>query len=134
MKNIKVIASAALIGMVLMFMGSCYYDEVLPEDLKVQDDGALTDAKFSTDILPIFNSSCSAAGCHNTGGTPPDLTPAKAYDALIGGGYIDTAVPENSGLYQWMKGNKGIPMPITGANPAYNAKVLAWIKQGAQNN
>jgi hypothetical protein len=134
MKNIKVIINLALVGIMAMFMAGCYYDEVLPEDLKVTDGNTITNVSFAIDILPIFNASCNNPGCHNTGGIPPDLTPANAYNSLINGGFIDTGSPENSELYQWMKGNRGVPMPIDGSNPSYNSKVLAWIRQGAQNN
>jgi hypothetical protein len=33
-----------------------------------------------------------------------------------------------------MTGKKSTPMPPTGINKDYNALMLAWIKQGAQNN
>jgi hypothetical protein len=114
-------------------LSGCYYDEILPEDLKIDNNDAGT-VSFANDIIPIFNQSCNGAGCHNTGGVPPDLSPTNAYNALTSGGYINTTLPEESELYQWMKGNRNIPMPIDGANAAYNAKVLAWIRQGAQNN
>lgn len=89
---------------------------------------------FSADILPIFNSSCNMSGCHNTGGTVPDLTPANAYTALTNGNYINTSSPASSELYLWMRGEKGLPMPLSGPNAEYNAMVLAWINQGALDN
>ena len=108
----------------------CTYDQYLPEEEPVIVDMVT----FSGDILPIFNEACNSAGCHNSGGFAPDLSPGIAYDALITGGYIDIAVPDNSELLEWMRGNRRIDMPIEGPNNDYNAAVLAWIKQGALNN
>lgn len=57
-----------------------------------------------------------------------------AYESLWSGNYIDTLVPDQSELYQWMSGLKGLPMPVEGANATNNAVVLQWIEQGALNN
>ncbi len=133
MRNYKILISASLMGLMIAFLAGCYYDDVLPEDLKVSDDVPEV-VSFANDLLPIFDQSCSFTGCHNSGGQEPDLTPANAYNSLTGGGYINTTFPENSELYQWMKGNRDSPMPDDGANAAYNSLVLAWIRQGASNN
>ena len=122
--------SLLLLGVFVFGYSSCTYDAVLePEDPPITGD-----VSFAQDILPIFNQSCNNSGCHNTGGTPPDLTPGKAYDALKAGNYIDLNAPENSELYLWMRGQRALPMPLSGPNSLYNATVLAWIKQGALNN
>lgn len=92
------------------------------------------EVSFSNDIIPIFNQSCNNPGCHNTGGAAPDLTAANAFQSLNSGGYISTASPENSELYAWMNGERNLPMPLSGPNSSYNALVLAWIVQGANNN
>lgn len=125
----KISIFAAGILLVLM-AASCYYDATL-EPLTPE---VTTDVSFANDILPIFNQSCNTSGCHNAGGTRPDLSPANAYNALTGGNYINLAAPEQSNLYKWMRGQGGLPMPLSGPNAAYNATVLAWIKQGAKNN
>jgi hypothetical protein len=129
MKKISAIhIIAALMAMVVF--SQCYYDQVL-EPIAPAPDKELS---FTADIQPIFDASCNGSGCHNTGGTAPDLTAGKAYNALINGNYINTGDPESSELYQWMKGNKGLPMPVSGSNATYNATVLEWINQGAKNN
>lgn len=126
-QNISIIVA----GVLLVFMaGSCYYDATL-EPLTPE---VTTDVSFSKDILPIFNQSCNSSGCHNAGGTAPDLSPANAYNALVSGNYINIASPEQSELYRWMRGQGGLPMPLSGPNAGYNATVLAWIQQGAKNN
>ena len=129
MRNSKFITSAVLIGFLLAFVAGCQYEEVLPV---LPDPGV--QISFATDIIPIFNQSCSTTGCHVTGGTKPDLTAANAYEALANGNFIDKLTAENSLLYQWMNGEKGLAMPPSGVNPNYNAKVLLWIQQGAKNN
>jgi hypothetical protein len=130
MKKNKTIWIGSLLGMLMLIMNACYYDEVLPQE-SVGDVGEMS---FSADIIPIFNASCNVSGCHNQGGQKPNLSAAGAYTSLINGGYINTTNPENSSLYKWMKGENGTPMPVSGSNETYNAKVLAWIEQGALNN
>lgn len=130
MKKKKIILIGGLLGMLMLLMNACYYDEVLPVDAV----GDVGEVSFSKDIIPIFNASCNSTGCHNQGGQKPNLTPTNAYSSLTSGGYIDKNSPESSSLYQWMNGEKSLPMPLSGPNATYNAKVLAWIEQGALNN
>ncbi len=124
----KYLNQKLLVGIIAAFIvGGCYYDTVLEPEVSGQ-------VSFSGDIIPIFNTSCNSVGCHSTGGVRPDLSPANAYNALINGGYISTSAPESSELYRWMRGERALPMPLSGPNANYNATVLAWIKQGALNN
>ena len=125
--NFLIIISSAFLALAV---SSCYYDEVL-EPLEPAVTGEVS---FSKDIVPLLNKSCNTSGCHNTGGIKPDLTAAKAYDALTIGNYISVSSPENSELYQWIRGKRGTPMPLSGPDATINAAVLAWIKQGAKNN
>ena len=89
---------------------------------------------FSKDIIPIFNQACNISGCHSTGGFSPDLTPENAYAELFAGNLIDTLVPEDSELVQWMLGNRSLVMPPSGSNGEFNSKVLSWIGQGAKDD
>lgn len=130
MRNKLSITVLAFFAIWLYTMTGCNYDQYLPEDVPVIVDSVY----FADDILPIFNADCNTSGCHNTGGTPPDLSPGNAYDALINGNFIDVSTPENSELYKWMRGEYNLPMPLTGPDPDYNALILAWITQGAKNN
>jgi hypothetical protein len=127
-KNIILWTSSLCLLMIIM--NGCYYDQVLP----VEPVGDVGEISFAADIIPIFNSSCNSVGCHNQGGQKPNLTAANAYTSLTSGGYVNTNTPEASSLYQWMNGEKSLPMPLTGPNETYNAKVLAWIEQGALDN
>jgi hypothetical protein len=91
---------------------------------------------FSSDIIPIFNNSCSIPGCHNSGGKVPDLTAGKAYASLTIGNYLNLGAPDQSVLYLYLTGKKSPQMPMGAApNPSnLNNLVLAWIQQGAKNN
>lgn len=120
----------SLIASVLVISG-CYKDKTVILDTGEEITRTVT---FNNDIIPIFNSSCNVSGCHSAGGKAPDLSAANAYNSLIGGGYINTDNALASELYMWMTGKRGTPMPVSGVNKDYNALVLAWIKQGAQNN
>lgn len=126
----KSLVMMSTLVMFFLLLNSCYYDQILPVETDISDVGEMS---FSGDIIPIFNQSCNNAGCHN-GAVSPDLRPANAYNALTNGGFIDKNNPQNSELYQWMRGNRSMPMPLSGPNSDYNAKILAWITQGALNN
>ena len=126
--TMKLAAIFILLG--VFVLGGCYYDDVLPPT----EEEITTEMSFTNDIIPIFNKDCNTSGCHNTGGQRPDLTPSRAYLSLTTASYLNTASPEKSDLYLWMKGSKTLPMPVTGSIPSNNAKVLAWIKQGIKNN
>ena len=119
--------------LIISLVSGCYYDEVIP-DPSIYGPTDDTEVTFSGDIIPIFNSSCNLSGCHGPGEVPPDLSAANAYNSLQNGGYIDVANPEQSELYQWVNGNRAVPMPVSGTNPNTASTILSWIKQGAQNN
>lgn len=112
-----------------IIMSSCQYDEIVPVAPDLGEDEVL----FSQDIVPIFESSCNRSSCHGER-VPPILVPDEAYSNLINENFINRQAPENSELYQWMIGNRARPMPLSGPNAEYNAKILTWIQQGAKNN
>lgn len=104
---------------------SCTYEEIKPKEVEVPDV-----VLFSENIIPIFNASCNASGCHNKGGIPPNLSPEDAYVSLTFFGYVDVDDPEASILYEEittgsMKNN---------ATDQDRALILEWIKQGALDN
>jgi len=125
-KKIAVVMSA----MTFFFMMGCY--QVTTLDMRA--DLITGDISFADDVVPIFNESCALSGCHATGGQAPDLTAANAFTSLSNGGYIDVTAPESSVLYEWLTGVRTPAMPLSGSDPTINAKILAWITQGAQNN
>jgi hypothetical protein len=119
-----------LAGFTILLIIGCYKDKTV-----VSETGAeiTRTVSFANDIMPIFNASCNSSGCHSAGGKAPDLSGTNAYKSLTNG-YINAGDPQVSELYQWMIGKRGVPMPTNGINKEYNSLVLAWIKQGAQNN
>jgi hypothetical protein len=128
-KKMVIWLMAILISCSALLLG-CYKDKTVNIDAP-----AITrTVTLSQDIIPIFNKSCNLSGCHSTGGQVPNLSSSAAYSSLIIGNYIDKAAPENSFLYLKMTGKKGTVMPVGGMNKEYNALILAWIKQGANNN
>ncbi len=118
-------------GFIMLLFFGCYKDKTVIFDTGTEITRPVS---FATDIIPIFEKSCAVSGCHVAGGKAPNLTTANAYSALTVGNFLNTGSPETSLLYQWMSGKKATPMPVAGINKDYNALVLAWIKQGAQNN
>ena len=120
---------AMLITCSVVMIG-CYKDKTVNIDAP-----AITrTVTFSRDIQPIFTKSCALSGCHSTGAQTPNLTQSASYNSLIIGNYINKTSAENSFLYLKMTGKKGTVMPVGGMNKDYNALILAWIKQGANNN
>lgn len=130
MKTKTFVVIGGLFGTLLVVLNACYYDQVIPVEPSIGDVGNVT---FAADIIPIFNSSCAISGCHN-GTVSPNLLPTNAYTSLTNGGYINVGDPRDSELYKEMKGDDGTPMPPSGSNPSYNAKILKWIELGALNN
>jgi len=118
-----------LCGIILLLAG-CYKDKTV-----IPDETAVTiTVSFSKDIIPIFNKSCNTSGCHSSGGQTPNLTETNALNSLTVGNYFSKSAPESSIIYLKMTGKRGTPMPVSGVNKEYAALILAWIKQGANNN
>jgi len=127
-KYLVLLVMILMIGSVVLI--GCYKNKTV-----YLDAPAITrPVTFSQDIQPIFTKSCALSGCHVAGSQIPNLSPAAAYTSLITGNYIDKANPANSLIYLKMTGKKGTVMPPSGMNKEYNALILAWIQQGANNN
>jgi hypothetical protein len=94
-----------------------------------------TEMSYAKDITPIFDKKCALSGCHASGAKAPDLTTANSFKSLNGGSYIKAGDPDNSVLILWLTGKKSPVMPLgAGPDQDINAKIYAWIKQGAKNN
>lgn len=123
-RNKTVIKHMMLIAVIFSLLASCTYDQVAPID-------APDDVSFSTDIMPIFDTSCNVVGCHSANTIPPDLTQSQAWDDLIARGLIDTQTPKSSTL--WAKIDTGGSMEQYATNND-RVLILAWIEQGALDN
>jgi hypothetical protein len=126
----KITIALILLCGIFVFGPGCYKDRTVVTNAPV----ITRTVTFSGDITPIFNKSCNTSGCHSAGGQVPNLTESSAYNALTIGGYVNKENPESSILYLKVSGQKGTPMPPSGVNKDYAALILAWIKQGANNN
>lgn len=73
--------------------------------------------KYSTHIVPIYNSTCKSSGCHGGRG------PALDYSRLVADKTILTNMM-NSG------GNSGHPGGVVGLTSCTTKTFLAWIAQG----
>lgn len=133
MKEIKIIF-LFLVG--TLVIQACRKDFTMPAAGVVVPTGSVS---FDSTILPIFTANCAKSGCHVTGGQAPDLTAANAYNQLTGLGYVpqdDTldADAKASTLYKMITSTSK-PMPPTGSlSPTQIGQILAWIKQGSQND
>jgi len=111
-----------------LFFSSCTYEKIelvteLPQNVS-----------FQNDLIPLFNQSCNAIGCHNIGGIAPDLSEANAFQNLTSiANMIDLSSPDNSTIYLRMIDTQS-PMPLSGVLPYESQQVLSWITDGAKNN
>jgi len=127
----RIVPAIAVMALAVFFAPGCYKSTTV--DLS-SDQEITREVSYANDVLPIFEKSCSISGCHTAGGISPDLSTANAYNSLINSDYLDLANPENSKLYGFVSGTLTPVMPVSGADPEIAAMILAWIKQGAQNN
>jgi len=128
----KIALLSGLITIAMLAITGCYKTSTIV----VNPGSSITQTmSFKTDIVPLFTTSCAKAGCHVAGAKNPDLTEANAYKALADGTYIKANDPDNSILMLWLTGKKSPVMPMgAGPDEKINAKIYAWIKQGAKNN
>lgn len=118
-----------ILGLAAILTGitGCYKDVIYP------DFDPNAPISFSGDLVPIFEKSCASSGCHDAvPAHSPALTPDKAYNAIVNGGYINTLAPEQSIIYLEVK--SGSMPPSGGLKPTDAQKILNWIKGGAPNN
>lgn len=125
MKNIFLVL-ICLYG--LFSLQSCYYDnppQLIPFEC--------SDVSYSTHIIPIFESSCSTQGCHD-GSHEPDLRSNLARNSLRSGGYLNTAIPEESKLWKSVDFIES-DMPPGGKLPSLELElIMCWISEGALDN
>lgn len=124
----KVLKKLTIISILLLPLAGCTWDFFVPKDIT----GPVS---LKNDIMPIFNTYCNMAGCHDGVAFAPDLTPSNAYNDMFATAQIDTLNPETSKLYVRMTTTNPLPMPTSGLLSADKTNlVLEWIKQGAKDN
>lgn len=130
-KKTAIVTGLVIITIIVAFSG-CYKTVTI-----VPNPGSsiTTEMSFAKDIIPIFEKSCAVSGCHAAGGKTPNLAPTLAFSSLTTGNYLKANDPDNSLLMLWLNGKKSPVMPVgSGPDPEINAKIYAWINQGAKNN
>ena len=120
----------SVVSLMIIVATGCYKDIISPGQ---DPNGPPQPVSFSGDLIPIFTSNCALSGCHDAVPThKPSLVAENAYNSLIDGGYVNTAVPIASTIYLEIKSGS---MPPSGALKASDTqKVLDWIRNGAPNN
>jgi len=133
MKKYRIFLIVAIVG---FLASACVYDSVVPEQAPPIDGGGGNGEEtvsFAADIIPIFESKCTA--CHKAGGVKPnpDLTSGKAYTTIATAKYISVTNPEQSLIYTYTS-----PGTSTHTQKKYTTteaqKILIWIQEGAKNN
>jgi hypothetical protein len=128
----KIAILSGMIAVLMIAITGCSKTETVV----INPGSSITETQsFQKDIIPVFASSCATSGCHAAGGKAPDLSSANAFKALNNGNYLKAGDPDNSVLMLWLNGKKSPVMPLgAGPDEKINAKIYAWIKQGAKNN
>lgn len=125
----KRIIYTGIILVLLSGFASCYKDIIKPE-LAVDPDGPPQPVSFKNELAPLFNTKCTDAGCHVTGAHKPYLTIDASYNQIVGGNFVNTALPKESVLYKNVYGEMAQYLPSS----ADKQKVYDWIRNGAPNN
>ncbi len=112
-----------IIGVIAIWLlaSACYYHK---EELlyPASVDCTSTNSKYGTDVLPIIQSTCATAGCHdaasvNAGGPLTNYEQIKAKASQIKVQVLSGAMPQNSSL------------------SALQLRLIScWIDSGSPNN
>lgn len=108
----------------------CYKDVILP-DVAVDPDGPAQAVSFKNDLIPMLISKCGLSGCHVSGAHKPYLNlPARSYQEIVNGGFVNVMVPKESMLYVMINGEMKEYIPAA----TDRQKIYDWIRNGALNN
>lgn len=125
----RLIKYAGLVILTGVLFTGCYKDIIVP-DLASDPDGPPQPVSFRTELAPLFNANCTAAGCHVSGAHKPYLTTDVSYTQIVNGGFVNLALPKQSQLYIMVNGEMAQYIP----SKADRQKVYDWIRNGAPNN
>ena len=112
-----------------LILAGCYKDINIPPTA-TDPEGPPQAVSYSTELSPLFNSSCALSGCHLSGGHHPYLNSEISYNELINGGFVNTVVPKQSILYIMINSDMKTYIP----SAEDRQKVYDWIRNGAPNN
>ena len=125
----KILLYTALIVSAGVGLASCYKDIIKP-DLPEDPNAPPQQVSYKNELAPLFASSCTDVGCHVSGAHHPYMTLDVSYQEIVNGGFVNTAFPKQSILYQQIYGDMGVHIPST----LDRQKVYDWIRNGAPNN
>jgi hypothetical protein len=125
----KTFLYTGLIVLAGALLASCYKDIITP-DLPEDPNAPPQQVSFKNELAPIFNANCTDVGCHVSGGHHPYMTSDASYQEIVNGGFVNTAFPKQSILYQEIYGEMGVHIPSL----SDRQKVYDWIRNGAPNN
>jgi len=130
MSKTRFLKQSLFVIILVIMASSCSYDFIeMPEPDPIDPTDTIS---FKTTVAPIFSEGNKCTACHSTGATAPDLTPDRAFGAIVPA-YIDANDPEASSIYWFAH-----PQSETHDWKKYSQSeaniILGWIKQGAQNN
>ena len=123
------------VGLATAFLFSCKKKTPQPAPNPYQQQLPAV-VSFSTNIVPIFTSSCNSGGCHSASSPAAglNLTPTLAYNSLMVKHETYTVNPSGSNLYLEIA-NGEMPGPPAASLSSYQQQlILKWITQGANNN
>lgn len=126
MKKYKFIS---LLLISLLIMNACEKDYLTPKKVDINFP-----VSFVENVVPILTEDCATPTCHVSGAQSPNLSASKAYAELTGLGYVDTTNAEESLLFKRIIATIKPMPPATKLSAEEIGYILAWIKQGAQNN
>jgi hypothetical protein len=125
----KLLLNIGLMLSLVIGLTGCYKDVIKPE-LAVDPEGPPQQVSFSTELAPMFETSCALAGCHVSGSHKPYLKASESYNQITGGGFVNTSFPKLSIFYTAVYGEMSQYLP----SAAKKQKVYDWIRNGAPNN
>ncbi len=123
-----IIYTGLILALGIGFTG-CYKDIIKP-DLADDPEGTPKQVSFKNELAPLFNTSCTAVGCHVSGAHKPYLTMDVSYQQIVNGGFVNIVLPKESTLYKEIYGDMAEHIPAK----ADKQKVYDWIRNGAPNN
>jgi hypothetical protein len=139
MKQLSVcLVFTAIIGIALV--ASCKHEIPLTEEQVPVTGGTQTCSSdtiyFQNKVLPLLNSSCAMAGCHDAI-THKEGVNLTTYAKIISTGGVKPGNPAGSNLYKVLNktGSERMPPPPAAAfTQAQKDIIYKWILQGAKNN
>lgn len=140
MKNRLICIHAVGALVLLVLLGSCKHELPLAEDQVPITGGTQTCSAdtvyFQNKVLPLLNSSCAMAGCHDAI-THKEGINLTTYAKIFSTGGVLPGNPANSKLYKVLNktgSDRMPPAPAAAFTTAQKNIIYTWILQGANNN